>query len=83
MVVMEVMMDIIGKSEKIQDESFISEFANGYLNIEIVEKEDLINEFTEEYQNMEDKDSFKGQYLESWIDVLKTEVKEIKKLLKN
>lgn len=60
-------------------DQFVSEMARGYIDAEIMEKEKLMKEFSDEYQKMEDKDSFKGQYLESWIYMLKEEIKAIQK----
>ncbi|MFX1315726.1 MAG: hypothetical protein ACFE9T_07670 [Promethearchaeota archaeon] len=57
----------------------IPEYAMGYLYEEIVEKESLLNLLFEEYENMEDKDSYKGESLKNWIDMIREEiqVKEI------
>ncbi|MFX1409434.1 MAG: hypothetical protein ACFFA6_03720 [Promethearchaeota archaeon] len=57
----------------------IPEYAMGYLYEEIVEKESLLNLLFEEYESMEDKDSYKGESLKNWIDMIREEiqVKEI------
>lgn len=60
-------------------DQFVSDMARGYFDAEVMEKEKLIKEFSEEYQKMNDKDSFKGQYLESLIYVLNKEIKTIQK----
>ena len=52
----------------------IPEYAMGYIYEEIVEKEDLLNELCDEYEIMEDKDSYKGESLKNWIDMLKEEI---------
>ncbi|MFX1258954.1 MAG: hypothetical protein ACFFAN_13940 [Promethearchaeota archaeon] len=57
------------------------EYAKGYLFEEIMEKEEQINELLEEYISMKDKNSFKGQNLKSWIDILKKEVEKKKNFL--
>jgi hypothetical protein len=54
----------------------IPEYAMGYLYQEIVEKQELLNELFEEYEMMEDKDSYKGQSLKNWIDMLGEEIQE-------
>jgi len=52
----------------------IPEYAYGYLFEEINKKEEQIRELLTEYRNLDDKNSFKGLNLKSWIDVLKKEV---------
>ena len=54
----------------------IPEYAMGYLYHEIVEKEELSRELTEEYRHLEDRDSFKGQSLKNWIDLVNMEIQE-------
>lgn len=54
----------------------IPEYAMGYLYQEIVEKEELLKELTEEYRYLEDRDSFKGQSLKNWIDLVNSEIQE-------
>ncbi len=54
----------------------IPDYAMGYLYEEIVEKQELQNELFEEYENMSDKESFKGQSLKNWIDMLSEEIQE-------
>ena len=81
MEVMEIEVKEIKESDKIRDQEFITELANGYLNIEITEKEELMKEFSKAYEDIEDKDSFNGQYLEILIDVLEDEIKEKKRFL--
>lgn len=75
---MEVMEIEVKESDKNRDQEFITELANGYLNVEITEKEELMKEFSKAYEDIEDKDSFNGQYLEILIDVLEDEIKEKK-----
>ncbi len=57
------------------------EYVYGYLYEEIIRKEEQVSELLHEYQNMDDKDSFKGLNLKSWIDVLKKEVIQDKNIL--
>ena len=52
----------------------IPEYAMGYLYEEIVEKEALLNLLFEEYENLEDKNSYKGESLKNWIDMIKEEI---------
>ncbi|MFX0001830.1 MAG: hypothetical protein ACFE9Q_15260 [Candidatus Hodarchaeota archaeon] len=59
----------------------IPEYAYGYLFEEINRKEEQIRELSTEYINMDDKNSFKGINLKSWIDVLKKEVNHDKNIL--
>ena len=54
---------------------FLKELAKGYLDAERMKKLDLLNLYKSEYEVLEDKDSLKGQYLESWIYVLTKEIK--------
>ncbi len=56
-------------------------YAYGYLYEEITKKEEQINDLLEEYRIMDDKDSFRGLNLKSWIDVLKKEVFQEKNIL--
>ena len=60
---------------------FLSELAKGQLWAEVDRQEQFIKGLTNELENMEDKDSFKGQYLETWIESLKLDLKEDKKWL--
>ncbi|NHI93368.1 MAG: hypothetical protein EAX96_12855 [Candidatus Lokiarchaeota archaeon] len=55
-------------------------FAKGYLQEEIDRRKDQIMELEEELMDT-DKNSFKGQNLESWIAYLKDEIKELEKKL--
>lgn len=57
------------------------EYAYGYLYEEITKKEEQIKDLLEEYRIMDDKDSFRGLNLKSWIDVLKKEVFQEKNIL--
>ncbi len=59
----------------------IPEFAKGFLFEEILEKEEQTNALRAEYDAMEDKDSFKGQNLKSWIEFEEKEIKEKKAFL--
>ncbi|TFG07687.1 MAG: hypothetical protein EU539_04220 [Promethearchaeota archaeon] len=54
----------------------IPEYAIAYIYQEIIEKEDLIIELTREYQSLEDRDSYKGQSLKNWIDMVNLEIEE-------
>ena len=54
----------------------IPEYAMGYLYEEIMEKEELFKELVDEYQGMDDKDSYKGESLKNWIDMLRQEIEE-------
>ena len=52
----------------------IPEYAMGYLYVEIVEKEDLLHLLFEEYVSMDNKDSYKGESLKNWIDMIREEI---------
>lgn len=54
----------------------IPEYVMGYLYEEITEKEELITTLIEEYQNLEDRESYKGQSLKNWIDLINLEIQE-------
>jgi len=69
-----VRKDEISMTEK----EFISEFAKGYLDLDIIEKENQLHDYLEAYDNLRDKDSFNAQYLENLISVLKKEVQELR-----
>ena len=53
---------------------FLKEFAEGYLEAEKMKKMELLELYEEEHKSLENKDSFKAQYLESLIYVLKKEI---------
>ncbi|UCC18503.1 MAG: hypothetical protein JSV62_10350 [Promethearchaeota archaeon] len=59
----------------------IPEYAYGYLFEEISKKEEQIRELLVEYRNMDNKDSFKGLNLKSWIEVLRKELNYDKSIL--
>ena len=54
----------------------IPEYAMAYIYEEILEKEELMNELCDEYESMEDKDSYKGESLKNWIDLLHEEIQQ-------
>ena len=62
------------------ESEFISEFARGYFEAEIIEKETQLNEYLNAYNAIREKDSFNKQYIESLIYLLKFEIKGIQKL---
>ncbi len=68
--------------ENRSDAKFLSELREGYLWAEVDRQEQFIEELTQELETMNDKDSFKAQYLESWIGSLKIDLEKDKKLLK-
>ena len=75
MEVMEMIFDdLIKESEKTNDEDFWSEYAKAYFDYEKMEKMERIKEFEKAYEEMENKDSFNGQYLEVLITQLKSEI---------
>lgn len=54
----------------------IPEFAMTYIYDDIVKREELIVELTNEYQTLKDKESYKGQSLKNWIDMVNLEIQE-------
>ena len=52
----------------------IPEYAMGYIYQEIIEKQDFQNILFEEYESMDDKDSYKGESLKNWIDMIREEI---------
>lgn len=69
----------VGNSSKVKKsreskKQFLKEFAQGYLEAEKMKKMELLRLYENEYESLEDKDSFKAQYLESLIYVLKKEI---------
>lgn len=54
----------------------IPEYAMAYIYEEILEKEELMNELCDEYESMADKDSYKGESLKNWIDLLHEEIQQ-------
>jgi len=65
----------------------IPDYVRDLLNVEIFEKEALINELEAEYENLSfseaEKNSFKLQSLNSWIELLKKEVESQKASLES
>jgi len=59
---------------------FTSEFAQGYFEAEVIEKEILLNEYLNAYNAIREKDSFKRQYIETLIYLLKSEISGIQKM---
>lgn len=54
----------------------IPEYVKSYIFEEIIEKKDQVDELITEWNSLEDKHSFKGLNIRSWIDLLESEVKE-------
>ncbi len=54
----------------------IPEYAMGYLYEEISSKQEFLNELFEEFEKMDDKESYKGQSLKNWIDMLREEIQD-------
>ncbi len=84
---MEMVINIqVGNVEKEtvkrRENEFLSEFAQGLFWVEIDQKEEQLKEFIEAFENLDDKDSFNGQYLEVLIDGLKSDIIEKKKQFK-
>ena len=62
------------------ESEFISEFARGYFEAEIIEKETQLNEYLNAYNAIREKDSFNRQYIETLIYLLKSEIMGIQKM---
>ena len=75
------MDQFIGKREKCSRAEFVSEFSKGYLWVEIDKQEQFIDGLTQELERIKERDSFKDQYLESWIEGLKIDLEKDKKLI--
>jgi len=59
---------------------FIFEFARGYFEAEIIEKETQLNEYLNAYNAIREKDSFNRQYIETLMSLLKSEIIGIQKM---
>ena len=53
---------------------FAEELKQGYLYWELEKKKQQLFDYINAYQDIEDKDSFNAQYLETLIDGLKAEI---------
>ena len=53
---------------------FAEELKQDYLYWELEKKKQQLSEYINAYQEIEDKDSFNAQYLETLIDLLKSEI---------
>jgi hypothetical protein len=62
------------------ESEFISEFARGYFEAEIIEKETQLNEYLNAYNAIRENDSFNKQYIETLIYLLKSEIMGIQKM---
>ena len=54
----------------------IPEYAKGYLDNEVLEEEEELEGLISEYNDMKDKESFRGNYLKSWIEHLEKKVQD-------
>jgi len=68
------------EQEEYNDDDFMAELAEGYLEVENTKKRETLKGYIDAYQKIEDKDTFNAIYLKILIDVLKDEIKEKKKL---
>ncbi len=73
--------DIVQVRDKVKENGFLSELAKGYLWAEIRKQEEFIEELTIALEKIKDKDSFKADYLETWIESLKIDLARDKKKL--
>ena len=64
------------ETAKLDKEDFMFELARGYLSIEIMKKKELLEGYLKAYSDMEDKNTFNGEYLSILIEVLKAEIEE-------
>jgi len=74
------MDQFMGRVEKIMNREFSCEFGKGYLWAEIDKQEQFIKDLTRELEKMKDENSFKAQYLETWIESLKIDLEKEKRL---
>lgn len=70
-VVVKTPVKVVEDRKKQKTEDFWHEFVKGYLEVEEMKKRELLKEYQEAYNNIEDKDSFNAQYLETLIFNLK------------
>ncbi|MFW9948992.1 MAG: hypothetical protein ACFFKA_02555 [Candidatus Thorarchaeota archaeon] len=61
-------------------ENFNRELAYGQFNALIYEKQRDLNQYLTAYNNLSDKRSFKADYLDSLIYIVKKEITELQKL---
>jgi len=71
--IVKVANKIDGKKDYKDDKLFKQEFAKGYLELELIEKNLRLSEYLYAYQEIDNKDSFNAEYLESLIELLKQE----------
>lgn len=81
---MEVSVDVpVGSVEeerkKVREATFKDEVAKGYFWAELEEKRERYSEFKDEYEHMDDKTSYKAQYLETLMTNLKAEMEDLQK----
>ena len=74
MEILEVNLTIVQDVKKKRDADFFKELAKGYLEAEIFEKRKLLEEYLIAYDNLDEKESFNAQYLETLIAVLRDEI---------
>jgi len=73
--------EFVDKRAKSSNAEFLSELGKDYLWAEIHKQEQFIKDLAQELESMKDKDSFKAQYLETWIESLKMDLEKEKKQL--
>ena len=61
------------------NEDFKRELTQGYFNALIHEKQVELNQYLNAYNELEEKDTFKADYLDSLIYLLNLEIKELQK----
>ncbi|MEJ2277099.1 MAG: hypothetical protein P8Y70_05025 [Candidatus Lokiarchaeota archaeon] len=66
--------NLMTKAIKFENKNFLKTLANGYLQAEKAKRNKILNEYINAYNNLQDKDSFNGQYLETLIYELKNEI---------
>ncbi|MFX0059643.1 MAG: hypothetical protein ACFE8J_15200 [Candidatus Heimdallarchaeota archaeon] len=66
----------IGEKKHCEDDNlFLEEFTKGYLELELNEKIERLSEYLYAYREIDDKNTYNAQYLESLIELFKKEIK--------
>ena len=74
MTIVEIKLELTEHHEKHSKSDFISELAKAHIELEFGNKKRRLEEYSKAYEQIEDKNSFNAQYLETLIDVLKIEL---------
>jgi len=70
MELVDIKLELTEHHEKHSESDFTSELAKAYFELEFDNKKRRLDEYSKAYEQIEDKNSFNAQYLETLIDVL-------------